>query len=128
MLFDFANVLVFTVLGLGFVGVNLLIGKLLRPSNPQERKLSTYECGEPATGSAWVNFNIRFYLVALIFIIFEVEMAFIFPVATVFRQRMESGQGLFAFVEILVFVGILFLGLIYAWAKGDLEWVKKVRV
>ena len=128
MLFDFANVLVFTVIGLGFVGVNLLIGKLLRPSNPQERKLSTYECGEPATGSAWVNFNIRFYLVALIFIIFEVEIAFIFPVATVFRQRMESGQGLFAFVEILVFVGILFLGLIYAWAKGDLEWVKKVRV
>lgn len=128
MLFDFANVLVFTVLGLGFVAVNLLIGKLLRPSNPQERKLSTYECGEPATGSAWVNFNIRFYLVALIFIIFEVEIAFIFPVATVFRQRMESGQGLFAFVEILVFVGILFLGLIYAWAKGDLEWVKKVRV
>ena len=128
MLFDFANVLVFTVLGLGFVGVNLLIGKLLRPSNPQERKLSTYECGEPATGSAWVNFNIRFYLVALIFIIFEVEIAFIFPVATVFRQRMESGQGLFAFVEIVVFVGILFLGLIYAWAKGDLEWVKKVRV
>ena len=128
MLFDFANVLVFTVLGLGFVAVNLLIGKLLRPSNPQERKLSTYECGEPATGSAWVNFNIRFYLVALIFIIFEVEIAFIFPVATVFRQRMESGQGLFAFVEILVFVGILFLGLIYAWANGDLEWVKKVRV
>ena len=60
MLFDFANVLVFTVLGLGFVGVNLLIGKLLRPSNPQVRKLSTYECGEPASGSAWVNFNIRF--------------------------------------------------------------------
>jgi NADH-quinone oxidoreductase subunit A len=128
MLFDFANVLVFTVLGLGFVAVNLLIGKLLRPSNPQVRKLSTYECGEPASGSAWVNFNIRFYLVALIFIIFEVEIAFIFPVATVFRQRLESGQGLFAFVEIVVFVGVLFLGLIYAWAKGDLEWVKKVRV
>jgi len=119
---------VFTALGLGFVGVNLLIGKLLRPSNPQERKLSTYECGEPASGSAWVNFNIRFYLVALIFIIFEVEIAFIFPVAAVFRQWIENGQGLFAFVEILVFVGILFLGLIYAWAKGDLEWVKKVRV
>jgi NADH-quinone oxidoreductase subunit A len=128
MLFDFANVLVFTVLGLGFVGVNLLIGKLLRPSNPQIRKLSTYECGEPAVGSAWVNFNIRFYIVALIFIIFEVEIAFIFPVAAVFRHWIESGQGLFAFVEILVFIGILFLGLIYAWAKGDLEWVKKVKV
>jgi NADH-quinone oxidoreductase subunit A len=128
MLFDFANVLVFTALGLGFVGVNLLIGRLLRPSNPQLRKLSTYECGEPATGSAWVNFNIRFYIVALIFIIFEVEIAFIFPVATVFRKWVESGQGVFAFVEILVFIGILFLGLIYAWAKGDLEWVKKVKV
>ena len=84
MLFDFANVLVFTAFGLGFVGVNLLIGKLLRPANPQTRKLSTYECGEPSIGSAWVNFNIRFYLVALIFIIFEVEIAFMFPVARFF--------------------------------------------
>ena len=127
MLFDFANVLVFTALGLGFVGVNLLIGRLLRPSNPQAVKLSTYECGEPAMGSAWVNFNIRFYVVALIFIIFEVEIAFIFPVAAVFRRWIEEGQGLFALVEILVFIGILFLGLIYAWVKGDLEWIKKVR-
>jgi NADH-quinone oxidoreductase subunit A len=128
MLFDFANVLVFTVLGLAFVGVNLFIGRLLRPSNPQIRKLSTYECGEPAMGSAWVNFNIRFYIVALIFIIFEVEIAFVFPVAAVFRRWIETGQGVFAFVEILVFIGILFLGLIYAWVKGDLEWVKKIRV
>ena len=126
MLFDFANVLVFTVLGAGFVGVNLLIGKLLRPNNPQTRKLSTYECGEPATGSAWMNFNIRFYVVALIFIVFEVEIAFMFPVATAFRRWVEIGQGGFAFIEILVFVGILFLGLVYVWAKGDLEWVKKV--
>lgn len=127
MLFDFANVLVFTVIALGFVGVNLFIGRLLRPSNPQVRKLSTYECGEPAMGSAWVNFNIRFYIVALIFIIFEVEIAFIFPVASVFRRWLEGGQGVFAFFEILIFVGILFLGLVYAWVKGDLEWVKKVR-
>lgn len=126
MLFDFANVLVFMILGGAFVGVNLLIGRLLRPNNPQTRKLSTYECGEPATGSAWVNFNIRFYIIALIFIIFEVEIAFIFPVATIFRSWIEQGQGLFAFVEIALFIGILFIGLIYAWAKGDLEWVKKV--
>jgi NADH-quinone oxidoreductase subunit A len=127
MLFDFANVLVFTALGLGFVGVNLLIGKLLRPSNPQARKLSTYECGEPAMGSAWVNFNIRFYIVALIFIIFEVEIAFIFPVATVFRRWVEGGAGVFALVEVLLFIGILFLGLVYAWVKGDLEWVKNIK-
>ena len=65
---------------------------------------------------------------ALIFIIFEVEIAFVFPVAAIFKRWIENGQGLFAFVEILLFVGILFLGLVYAWVKGDLEWVKKVRV
>jgi NADH-quinone oxidoreductase subunit A len=128
MLSDFANVLVFAVVGASFVGVNLLIGRLLRPSNPQTRKLDTYECGEPAVGSAWVNFNIRFYIVALIFIIFEVEIAFIFPVATVFRRWIEEGQGIFAFIEAFLFIGILFIGLVYVWRKGDLEWVKNVRL
>ncbi len=127
MLIDFANVLVFMAVGAAFVGVNLLLGSLLRPSNPQVRKLSTYECGEPSTGSAWVNFNIRFYIIALMFIVFEVEIAFVFPVATTFRSWIEGGRGIFAFTEILLFVGILFIGLIYAWAKGDLEWVKKVQ-
>ncbi|MDP6561292.1 MAG: NADH-quinone oxidoreductase subunit A, partial [Candidatus Binatia bacterium] len=99
----------------------------LRPANPQVRKLATYECGEPATGSAWINFNVRFYIVALIFIIFEVEIAFLFPVAAVFRQWIVSGQALFAFAEVFIFIGILFVGLAYAWRKGDLEWVKNVR-
>ncbi len=124
MLFDFASVLVFTLLGAAFVWVNLLIGRLLRPSNPQLRKLSTYECGEPASGSAWVNFNVRFYFIALIFIIFEVEIAFIFPVAVVFRDWLQNDAGLFAFGAIAVFTIIVFLGLIYDWRKGDLEWVK----
>jgi NADH-quinone oxidoreductase subunit A len=124
MLFDFASVLVFTLLGAAFVWVNLLIGRLLRPSNPQLRKLSTYECGEPASGSAWVNFNVRFYFIALIFIIFEVEIAFIFPVAVVFRDWLQNDAGLFAFGAIAVFTIIVFLGLIYDWCKGDLEWVK----
>ena len=127
MLYNFANVLIFMIIGAAFVGVNLLIGRLLRPSNPQVRKLASYECGEPATGSAWVNFNVRFYIVALIFIIFEVEIVFIFPVATVFRRWIEDGRGLFALVEIFLFIGILMIGLAYAWRKGDLEWVKKVR-
>jgi NADH-quinone oxidoreductase subunit A len=65
--------------------------------------------------------------VALIFIIFVVEMSFIFPVASVFRNLVETGEGLLAFIKILIFVGILFLGLIYSWAKGDLEWVKDVK-
>jgi len=127
MLFNFANVLVFLVLGAAFVGLNLLVGRILRPSNPQARKLSTYECGEPAVGSAWVNFNVRFYIIALIFIIFEVEIAFIIPVATVFRRWIEAGQGMFAFIEVFLFIGILLIGLAYAWRKGDLEWVKIVK-
>jgi len=126
MLFQFANVLVFFVLAVLFVGGMLALGSLLRPQNPEHIKLSTYECGEPPTGNAWVNFNIRFYLVALIFVIFDVEIAFIYPVAVVFRDWVLKGQGLFAFLEVLVFLGILFVGLVYVWVKGDLEWLKRV--
>ena len=86
----------------------------------------TLFCGEPPTGSAWINFNIRFYLIALIFVIFDVEVAFVYPVATVFRHFVENGQGLLVFSELLVFIGILFLGLIYVWVKRDLEWLKPV--
>jgi NADH-quinone oxidoreductase subunit A len=104
------------------------LGSLLRPNNPERLKLTTYECGEPPTGNAWVNFNIRFYLVALVFVIFDVEVAFIYPVAAVFKEWVQKGQGLFALAEIGVFLGILLVGLVYVWVKGDLEWLKKVPV
>jgi NADH-quinone oxidoreductase subunit A len=126
MYFHFANVLVFTVIAIGFLAGMLALGSLLRPNNPEPLKLTTYECGEPPTGNAWVNFNIRFYLVALIFVIFDVEVAFIYPVAAVFKEWVKNGQGLFALAEIGLFLGILFVGLVYVWMKGDLEWLKKV--
>lgn len=126
MLFDFANVLIFFILAVVFVAGMLLLASLLRPNNPEPLKLTTYECGEPPIGNAWINFNIRFYLVALIFVIFDVEIAFIYPVTVVFRDWVLKGNGLFALAEILVFLGILFVGLIYVWAKGDLEWLKRV--
>ena len=126
MFFDFANVLVFFGLAIFMVGAMRGLASLLRPNNPERLKLTTYECGEPPTGSAWLNFNIRFYLVALIFVIFDVEMAFIYPVTAVFREWVLKGQGAFAFAEIFVFLGILFLGLVYVWVKGDLEWLKRV--
>ena len=126
MLFQFANVLVFFGFALLLCGLMLGLGSLLRPSNPQPAKLSTYECGEPPSGSAWINFNIRFYLVALVFVIFDVEVAFVYPVAVAFRGYVESGRGLVALAELLLFVGILFVGLIYVWAKRDLEWLKRV--
>ncbi len=126
MFFQFANVLVFIALAVGLVGLMTGLSALLRPNNPEPGKMTTYECGEPPTGGAWINFNIRFYLVALVFVIFDVEIAFIAPVTVVFRDWVERGNGLFAFTEISIFLLILFVGLIYVWAKGDLEWVKRV--
>jgi len=125
--FEFANVLVYILLGAITAALMLGLGWLLRPSNPERRKLSTYECGEPPSGSAWINFNIRFYLVALIFVVFDVEVAFVYPVVVAFRQYVAQGKGLLVLAELLLFVGILFVGLVYVWAKRDLEWVKRVR-
>ena len=126
MYFHFGNVLVFTILALFLSAVHLALGSFLRPANPEARKLTTYECGEPPTGSAWINFNIRFYLIALVFVIFDVEVAFIYPVTVVFREWVLKGQGLFALAEVLLFLGILSVGLVYVWAKRDLEWVKRL--
>src|SRR5215813_12912137 len=126
MLFQFANVVIFLGLGLVLSGLMLGLGALLRPSNPQASKLSTYECGEPPSGPAWINFNIRFYLVALVFVIFDVELAFVYPVVAVFKEWATKGQGGFAFVELAVFLAILMIGLVYVWAKGDLEWLKRI--
>jgi NADH-quinone oxidoreductase subunit A len=124
--FDYANILVF--MGFGFVLCALMmgLGALLRPSNPERAKLTTYECGEEVEGDSWINFNIRFYLVALIFVIFDVEVAFIYPVAAVFKKWVGAGNGVFALTEIVVFVGILLLGLVYVWVKGDLQWIKSI--
>jgi NADH-quinone oxidoreductase subunit A len=128
MLFQFANVVIFFGLALVLCGLMLGLGSLLRPSNPQTAKLSTYECGEPPSGSAWINFNIRFYLVALVFVIFDVELAFVYPVTAVFKEWVEKGQGEFAFLELVVFLAILMVGLVYVWMKGDLEWLKRIPV
>jgi NADH-quinone oxidoreductase subunit A len=124
--FDFANVLAFLALGFVLVVMMLGLGWLLRPANPGAAKLSSYECGEPAAGNAWINFNIRFYLVALIFVVFDVELAFMYPVMAVFKSWVADGRGLFALAEILLFIGVLTVGLVYVWAKRDLEWVKRV--
>ena len=128
MYFQFANVLVFFALAFVLCGLMLGLGLLLRPSNPSLSKLSTYECGEPPSGPAWINFNIRFYLIALVFVIFDVELAFVYPVVAVFRERIRNQQGGFALAEIAIFVGILAVGLVYVWVKGDLEWLKRLPV
>ena len=115
----YAAVLAFLVVALAFLAVNLLVWKVIRPSRFSEEKLTTYECGENPVGSAWIQFNIRFYVFALIFIIFDVEAVFLLPWAVVFREL-----GLLAYVEGLVFIAILVVALAYVWSKGDLEWVR----
>jgi NADH-quinone oxidoreductase subunit A len=119
VLSQFGTAFVFLAFGLIFLVIGMLASKIVRPSNPSPEKLSTYECGEEPVGPAWTQFNIRFYVIALVFLIFEVEIVFLFPWATVFKDL-----GLFAFVEMMIFVFILVIGLAYVWAKGDLEWEK----
>ena len=127
MPFHFANVLLFSATAILFVFGSLLAGHFLRPDAPTREKSMIYECGEKPIGQAWFNFNPRFYLIALVFVIFEVEIAFMFPVASVYKSFIEKGQGLLAFAEIFVFVAILAVGLAYVWAMGDLEWVKGLK-
>ena len=127
MPFHFANVLLFTATSILFVFGSLLAGRFLRPHAPTREKSMIYECGEKPIGHAWFNFNPRFYLVALVFVIFEVEIAFMYPVASVYKSFIDKGQGLLAFLEIFVFVAILAVGLAYVWAMGDLEWVKGLK-
>jgi NADH-quinone oxidoreductase subunit A len=157
--------LLFVVVGVGFILIHLLIGKLIRPARMDAEKATIYECGEPTIGSAWVQFDLRFYVVALLFVIFDVEVAFFFPWAVVFGQSntiakaepMPEGEehaapavqlareevlgspkaaitqdeiqaakqfSLLAFVDIIVFFGVLLVGFAYLWRRGDLTWVR----
>ena len=123
----YSSVVIFLIVVVGFVIVSLLISRLLQTNAPpNEQKQLTYECGERIVGAAWFNFNPRFYVIALVFVIFDVETAFMFPVAVVFRDWVDMGLGAFALVEIGVFVAILLVGLAYVWIKGDIQWVKDV--
>ena len=117
---DFLPIFIFIILAIVLIGLPLAIQHLVAPrQNKGGDKLESYECGELPEGSAWVKFNIRFYVIALIFLIFDVEIAFLFPWAVVYQEL-----GLLAFIEAFLFVFILLVGFAYVWAKGDLDWVK----
>jgi NADH-quinone oxidoreductase subunit A len=119
MITEFGRVLIFLIVGGVFVAGGLVFAWLLRPNRPYPSKLTTYECGEVPVGDTRVRFNIRFYVVALIFLIFDVEVVFLFPWAVVYKNL-----GWFAFIEMLVFLAILLVGYAYVWRKGDLDWDK----
>lgn len=113
------SIAVFLGFGLAFVMVNLLIGRLARPSLPTADKLAIYECGEPTIGSSWVQFDLRFYIVALFYLVFDVEVALIYPWAVSFREFPGPAVALG-----LPFLGIVVLGYAYEWYSGSLEWVR----
>ena len=117
MLPAYAVVYAMVLLGVAFATVTLVAAKLLRPRVEYARKLSTYECGIPAVGTTEVKLNIRFYVFALLFVLFDVETLYVYPWAVTAR-----GLGPIAIAEMAVFIAILFLGLAYAWGKGALQW------
>jgi len=115
---EYAAVLVFLLVGIGIILLTFFIARLIRPHHPYKAKTQNYECAEQPIGDSWVKFNNRFYIFALIFVIFDVEVVFLFPWAVAFGQL-----GLFALVEMIIFIVILMFGLFYAWKKGVLKWV-----
>jgi NADH-quinone oxidoreductase subunit A len=125
---EFGKILIFLITGIIAVGLMFFSNRLLAPNNPTPEKLTSYECGEEPTGNAWLPFNSRFYVIALIFLLFDVEMVFIFPWATVFGNHeiiaTDARWGWFSLAEMFIFLGILILGLVYVWVKGDLDWIK----
>lgn len=125
---EFGKVFIYLIIGTLLVLFTLLLGKIISPNKPNKEKQSTYECGEVSQGSSWIQFNSRFYIIALVFLLFDVEMVFIFPWTTVFGSAeliaADNRWGWYTMAEMFIFVGILVIGLVYVWKKGDLEWVK----
>lgn len=101
---------------------------LLSKKKPSHMKQTPYECGEEPVGTAWSAFNVRFYVVGLIFIIFDVESVLMFPVATIFNELNDRGDGLYILLVFLSFISVLLEGIAYCWKKGDLDWVKSFQV
>jgi NADH-quinone oxidoreductase subunit A len=123
MLANYFPVLMFMLVGIAFGCAPLVIGKLLGPNRPDSEKLSPFECGFEPFEDARMKFDVRYYLIAILFILFDLEIAFLFPWATIFKEivAIESIR-MFGFIEMLVFIGILAIGYVYAWVKGALDW------
>lgn len=125
---EFGKVFIYLIMGVLFVLFTFLLGKLVALKRPNAEKLSSYECGEEPKGSSWIQFNSRFYVIALVFLLFDVELVFIFPWATVFGQEVliiaDSRWGWLSLIEMFIFIIILLIGLVYVWKKGDLNWIR----
>src|ERR1700704_6957704 len=117
LLLEYLPILLFIGLAAVLGGVLIAVPLLIAPSKPDPEKLAAYECGFPAFDDARMKFDVRFYLVSLLFIIFDLEVAFLFPWAVAFREA-----GPFGFWSMMIFLGVLTIGFVYEWKKGALEW------
>ncbi len=126
MLFDYLSVVVLLVLGLANIFGMMVLPKLLRPHNPTAQKLVAYECGENPIGTSWLQYNVRFFVVALVFIIFDMEIVFMFPWAVVFKE-VYATSGPLPLIEMAFFIAVLAVGLIYLWVEGLLDWIRTIR-
>lgn len=119
---NYISLPVFLIIAVGFVGLLLGFSRLIRVQNPYDQKRSTVECGEQTIGETWIKFYLGYYVMVMLFLIFEVEAIFLYPWAVLFKPLLIK-YGFFAFAEMFLFIFILFLGLIYAWRKGVLRWI-----
>ena len=120
LLLEYLPILIFIGLAAVMGGALIVLPLLIAPSKPDPEKLSAYECGFPAFGDARMKFDVRFYLVSLLFIIFDLEVAFLFPWAITLTKMGDNAA--FAFWSMMAFLGVLTVGFIYEWKKGALEW------
>jgi NADH-quinone oxidoreductase subunit A len=123
MLENYLPILIFVVIGILFGMVFIMAGRVLGPHKPDSEKLAPYECGFEAFEDSRMKFDVRYYLIAILFILFDLEIAFLFPWASIFKEIVNTDSvKLFGFIEMFVFIGILVVGYVYAWAKGALDW------
>ena len=120
------GILIFLFAGISIGVGTLFLGRLIRPYNPDGLKSEIYECGEPSIGPAWVQFDLRFYVVALLFVVFDVEIAMLYPWAVVYNDLILQGIGPAAFFEMIFFFGLLVIGYLYLWRFGYLDWVRSL--
>ena len=124
---SFLPMIIMMVIAVLLFSASLLIAHFVSPKKPNKMKETPYECGEEPVGTAWSMFNVRFYVVGLIFIIFDVESVLMFPVAVVFKKLNAMGQGGYALIIFISFISVLLEGIAYCWKKGDLDWVKSYK-
>ena len=116
-LIEYSAILIFIVLALGFGVVTLVLSYLVQPKYPEVEKLSTYECGSEPFSDSRMPFPVRYYVIAMLFVIFDIEVIFLYPWAVTFRQL-----GVIGFIEMMIFIGLFVVAYVYAWRKGALEW------